>query len=78
MVQEGFKAIGIPGTTNIPENQIHLIKDYDVYAAFDNDDAGIKALHRLVKLVNRPIKAIKLKHNKDLTELINERSGRNF
>lgn len=78
MVQEGFNAIGIPGTTNIPENQIHIIKDYDVYAAFDNDDAGIKAVHRLVKLVNKPIKAIKLKHNKDLTELINERSGRNI
>ena len=78
MVQEGFNAIGIPGTTNIPENQIHLIKDYDIYAAFDNDDAGIKAMHRLVKLVNKPIKAIKLKHNKDLTELINERSGRNI
>jgi DNA primase len=78
MVQEGFKALGIPGTTNIPENQIHLIKDYDVYAAFDNDDAGIRAVHRLVKLVNKPIKAIKLKHYKDLTELINERSGRNI
>lgn len=78
MVQEGFNAIGIPGTTNIPENQIHLIKDYDVYAAFDNDDAGIKAVYRLVKLINKPIKVIKLKHNKDLTELINERTGRNI
>jgi DNA primase len=78
MEQEGFKAIGIPGVTNIPEDQINLIKDYDVYAAFDSDEPGINAMHRLVKLINKPIKAIRLKHHKDLTELINERSGRIF
>jgi len=76
MKQEGHYSIGIPGVTNIPEDQIHLLKDNDVYIAFDNDEAGISAMHRITKIFNKPIKAIKLKHYKDLTELVNERYGR--
>jgi len=76
MKQEGHYSIGIPGVTNIPENEIHLVKDYDVYVAFDNDEAGISATHRITKIFNKPIKAIMLKHHKDLTELVNERYGR--
>jgi len=76
MEQEGFAAIGIPGVTNIPTEQIGTIKKYDLYIAFDNDEAGDSATHKIVKLVNRPIKGIKLKHNNDLTELINERRNR--
>lgn len=73
MEQEGFIAVGIPGVTNIPEKQIQLIKDFDLYVAFDNDDAGKDAMQRFVKLINKPIKAIKLKKHKDITELINGR-----
>lgn len=76
MEQEGFNALGVPGVTNIPEKQIQLIKDFDLYVAFDNDDAGKDAMQRFVKLINKPIKAIKLKKHKDITELINERNGR--
>lgn len=76
MEQEGFNALGVPGVTNIPEKQIQLIKDFDLYVAFDNDDAGRDAMQRFVKLINKPIKAIKLKKHKDITELINERNGR--
>ena len=49
MEQEGFKAIGIPGVTNIPEDQINLLNDYEVYAAFDNDEPGINAMHKAGK-----------------------------
>jgi DNA primase len=76
MEQEGFAAIGIPGVTNIPAEQIGTIKKYDLYIAFDNDEAGEIAMQKIVKLVNRPIKGIKLKHHNDLTELINERRNR--
>lgn len=76
MEQEGYAAIGIPGVTNIPVEQIGTIKKYDLYIAFDNDEAGANAMQKIVKLVNRPIKGIKLKHNNDLTELINERRNR--
>ena len=76
MEQEGFAAIGIPGVTNIPAEQIGTIKKYDLYIAFDNDEAGASAMEKIVKLVNRPIKGIKLKHHNDLTELINERRNR--
>lgn len=76
MEQEGIAAIGIPGVTNIPAEEIEVIKKYDIHIAFDNDEAGVLAMHKIVKLVNRPIKGIKLKHNNDLTELINERRSK--
>lgn len=76
MEQEGHAAIGIPGVTNIPADQIGTIKKYDLYIAFDNDEAGELATHKITNLLNRPIKAIKLKHNNDITELINERKFR--
>lgn len=76
MEQEGIAAIGIPGVTNIPAEEIETIKKYDIHIAFDNDEAGVLAMQKIVKLVNRPIKGIKLKHNNDLTELINERRSR--
>lgn len=74
--QEGYNAIGVPGVTNIPTDQIDLIRNYDLYLAFDNDDAGELAMHRITNLLNRPIKAIKLKQHNDITELINERNNR--
>lgn len=74
--QEGYKSIGVPGVTNIAVDQIDLIKNYDLYLAFDNDDAGELAMHRITNLLNRPIKAIKLKQHNDITELINERNNR--
>jgi DNA primase len=76
MEQEGYKAIGVPGVTNIPVEQINLIRNYDLYLAFDNDEAGEVAMHKITNLLNRPIKAIKLKHHNDITELINERNQR--
>ncbi len=74
--QEGYKAIGVPGVTNIPVEQIKLIRSYDIYLAFDNDEAGEIAMHKITNLLNKPIKAIKLKHHNDITELINERHNR--
>ncbi|MBK7377775.1 MAG: toprim domain-containing protein [Ignavibacteriales bacterium] len=76
MEQEGYAAIGIPGVTNIPADQIGTIKKYDLYIAFDNDEAGELAMHKITNLLNRPVKAIKLNHNNDITELINERRNR--
>lgn len=74
--QQECNAIGIPGVTNIPDSQINLISNYDLYLAFDNDKAGDTAMHKIANLLNRPIKAIKLKNHNDITELINERNNR--
>lgn len=74
--QEGYNAIGVPGVTNIPADQVNLISNYDLYLAFDNDEAGNCAMHRITNLLNRPIKAIKLKQHNDITELMNERNNR--
>ena len=73
--QEGFHSVGIPGVTNIPKDQIHLLMRYKLFLAFDNDEAGEIALQKFARLVNQPIKIIKLKQNKDLTELLNEKNG---
>lgn len=74
--QEGYRAIGVPGVTNIPIDQIELIRNYDLYLAFDNDEAGEIAMHKITNLLNRPIKVIKLKQHNDISELINERHHR--
>lgn len=74
--QEGFAAIGVPGVTNIPVDQMDLVNKYNLYLAFDSDDAGELAMQKITNLLNRPIKAIKLKQHNDITELINERKRR--
>jgi DNA primase len=35
--QCGYKVVGIPSVSNIPENLIEGLKDYDIYLALDND-----------------------------------------
>jgi DNA primase len=68
--QEGQNAIGIPGANNFPKEEINLLDNYEIYLAFDNDEAGEEAIKKIAELFNKPIKAIKLKNHKDITELI--------
>jgi len=70
--QYGANAIGIAGTGNFPTDKISLLDKFNIYLAFDNDEAGAKAVKNISKLFNRPIKQIILKNHKDLTELFNE------
>ncbi|RJP68546.1 MAG: toprim domain-containing protein [Ignavibacteriales bacterium] len=72
--QNSINSIAIAGVSNFPKNQIDLVKYYDLYLALDNDIAGEKALEEITSLFDKPIKAIKLKHHKDLTELLNEKN----
>jgi len=69
--QIGQRAIGIPGINNFPKEQINLIENLEIYLAFDNDEAGEEAIKKTATLFRKPIKAIKLKHHKDITELVN-------
>ena len=73
MEQTGARAIGIPGVTNIPSDKIELIRNHNIYAAFDNDEAGNNAQGKFIRLLNKPVKTIKLKFHKDISELISER-----
>ena len=73
MEQTGARAIGIPGVTNIPSDKLELIRNHNIYAAFDNDEAGHNAQKKFVRLLNKPVKTIKLKFHKDISELISER-----
>jgi len=72
--QIGFNAIAIPGVTNFPKDKISLLNCYNVSLAFDSDETGAKAMQEISSLFDKPIKIIKLKHHKDLTELINAAS----
>ena len=76
LAQEGYNAIGVPGVTNVPIDHIILIRNQNVYLAFDNDEAGEAAMQKIKNLLNRPISIIKLKQHNDITELINERNKR--
>ena len=69
-VQAGQNAIGVPGANNFPKEDINLLKDFEIYLAFDNDSAGEEAMKKTAALFDKPIKAIKLKHHKDITELV--------
>ena len=70
MEQRGYSAIGVPGVTNIPEDKIHIIRNYKLYLAFDNDEAGQKAIRKMTTMINKTVIGIKLKKNKDVTELM--------
>lgn len=70
-VQNGYDAIGIPGVTNIPRHDLHLINEFEIYVLFDNDEAGKRAINELSKLINKKVNVIQLLNHKDLTELIN-------
>lgn len=78
MSQCGYNCVGIPGVTNFPQKEIGLIKNLNIYLAFDSDDAGIKAMTEKAKLFDKPIKGIKLKHYKDITEYVNGISRRKY
>lgn len=69
--QCGYCAVGILGTQNFPDKEINRIKNCDIYLSLDNDASGQKAIQKIVELFNKPIKVLKLKKHKDLTELIN-------
>ncbi len=68
--QAGLNAIGFPGVTNIPFNELKKldIGQYKLYLAFDNDDAGDKAANLFVNELGIECKRIKLNNTKDLTE----------
>lgn len=68
-VQNNISALGIAGVSNFPKEQIHLLDKFNIYLAFDNDEAGAKAVNEISKLFYRPIKQILIKNYKDLTEL---------
>jgi len=68
--QTGNNCIGISGVSNFPRNQIELLKPFNIYLAFDNDEAGRRAAGKIGSLFKQPISLIKLKVHKDITELL--------
>jgi DNA primase len=68
--QTGQNAIGIPGINNFPKEQINLLDNFEIYLAFDNDNAGEEATEKIGAMFNKKIRAIKLKNYKDITELV--------
>jgi DNA primase len=62
-------AIAIPGTTNFPKDKVQLLSNYNLFLAFDSDQAGELAVQNIAALFDKPIKQIKLKNYKDISEL---------
>ncbi len=73
MEQFGSRAVGIPGVTNIPSSIIDLIRNHNVCLAFDNDEAGRRAVQKITNLLGKPVKVLQLKNHKDISELFNAR-----
>lgn len=69
--QSGINSIGIPGVTNFPEKLVHKLDSFNVHLCFDNDDAGQLAVNNIAKHFDIPIKLIKIKKLKDITEVYN-------
>lgn len=69
--QCNYRAIGILGVSNFPIQELNKIKDCNIYLALDNDNAGKEAAQKIVEYFKRPIKVLRLKKHKDLTELVN-------
>ncbi|MDP3150249.1 MAG: toprim domain-containing protein [Ignavibacteria bacterium] len=68
-VQNNINTIAIAGVSNFPKDQIKLLKYFNIFLSFDNDIAGEKATKEISSLFEQPVKVIKLKYHKDLTEL---------
>ncbi len=74
MSQAGARAIGVPGVTNIPSVITDIIRNHDVCLAFDNDEAGKLAVQKIADQLGKPVKALRLKNHKDITEFFNART----
>ena len=70
MNQSGLSSVGVPGTGNFPKDKIQLLSNYNIYLCFDNDEAGEKAVKDVSSLFSKPVKQVKLKNVKDITEAI--------
>lgn len=70
LTQNGFNAVGIPGVSNFPKSAIPLLQNFNLYLAFDNDGPGEKAVKEIAAHFDKPIKQIKLRNFKDITELV--------
>lgn len=69
--QWGINSIGVPGVSNFPIDNINKLQFFNVYICFDNDSAGQLAVKKIAKYFNNPIKIIKIKNFKDITEVYN-------
>ncbi|MEM5777889.1 MAG: CHC2 zinc finger domain-containing protein [Candidatus Aenigmatarchaeota archaeon] len=69
--QSGINSIGIPGVSNFPVNLLHKLELFNVYLCYDNDSAGQLAVNTIAAHFNMPIKVIKIKNFKDITEVYN-------
>ncbi len=71
-VQDKFKAVGVPGVNNFPDNAKDILQNYDLFICFDNDEAGKNGTQDTVNKMEKRLNTISLKNHKDLTELLND------
>lgn len=72
-LQEGIPAAGIPGVNNFPNDISEQLREFNLYLALDNDEAGDNGVKKIAQIIGRKINVIKLIKHKDLTEYFNDR-----
>ena len=70
--QMGYKSIGIPGVNNFPQNGKAVLKNYELFICFDNDDPGRKGSLQVAKLISKQTTGIYFKRHNDITEYFNQ------
>lgn len=66
--QNGFPSVAVPGITNFPKEIIPYLENFKINIVFDNDEAGQNAAYKIGSLFNKPVKIIRLKNYKDISE----------
>ncbi|MCF8428404.1 MAG: toprim domain-containing protein [Bacteroidia bacterium] len=71
--QLGYKAIGVPGVTNIPFEELKKINigHYDIHLAFDSDKAGEIGVQKFLDTLNISVKRVTFENCKDISEVRN-------
>ncbi len=76
LIQLNFPAIGIPGTSCIPED-LNCLKDFRIFILFDNDQAGKHAAFKFINKIKSKCREVNLltlkKPFKDVSEWMNTR-----
>ncbi|MBL1121407.1 MAG: hypothetical protein D8M26_00795 [Ignavibacteriae bacterium] len=66
--QKGYRALGVPGVNNYPDDIKEIFKNFVPIVCFDNDKAGKEGMQTITNKVEKKITGLFLKNHKDITE----------
>ncbi|HCY76488.1 MAG TPA: hypothetical protein DHV28_11255 [Ignavibacteriales bacterium] len=66
--QKGYKAVGVPGVNNYPDDIKEILKNCEPVLCFDNDKPGKEGMQAITNKVEKKITGIFLRQHKDITD----------